>query len=64
MTDAPSPTQSPRQVFRRHVLFLLLATLLIQGAMIISYPLGVANHDDNQAAQVYLMDELRSGNLR
>ncbi len=63
MTDAPSLPQSPRQVLRRHVLLLLLATLLIQGAMYISYPLGVANHDDNQAAQTYLMDELLGGNL-
>lgn len=30
--------------------------------MFISYPLGHINYDDNQAAQIYLMDELISGN--
>lgn len=48
---------------RRHWLTLLLATLLVQGAMVLSYPLGAVNHDDNQAAQAYMMGELAEGNL-
>ena len=56
----PDPTGGPRGV---HLHLLLLATILIQGFMFISYPLGVANHDDNQAAQAFLMDELNKGNL-
>lgn len=48
---------------RRHWLTLLLATLLIQGVMVLSYPMGAVNFDDNQAAQAYLMGELAEGNL-
>ncbi len=48
---------------RRHWLTLLLATLLVQGAMYLSYPLGTVNFDDNQAAQAYMMGELAEGNL-
>lgn len=48
---------------RRHWLTLLLATLLVQGVMVLSYPLGTVNFDDNQAAQTYLMGELAEGNL-
>ena len=55
------PSSSP--LLRRHLLWLLAATLLVQGLMFISYPLGIANHDDNQAAQAFLMDELNRGNL-
>ena len=62
----PDPTGGPREVnggTARHLMLLLLATILIQGFMFISYPLGVANHDDNQAAQSFLMSELNSGNM-
>ncbi len=47
---------------RRDWLTLLLATLLVQGAMILSYPLGAVNFDDNQAAQAYMLGELAEGN--
>lgn len=48
---------------RRHWLTLLLATLLVQGVMYLSYPLGAVNFDDNQAAQAYMLGELGEGNL-
>lgn len=48
---------------RRHWLTLLLATLLVQGLMYLSYPLGAVNFDDNQAAQAYMISELTEGNL-
>lgn len=57
----PAPNRDPPM--RRHLLWLLALTLLVQGVMFISYPLGIANHDDNQAAQAFLMDELNRGNL-
>jgi len=47
----------------RHLRILLLATLVLQGLLFISYPIGGVNNDDNQAAQAYLMDELLQGNL-
>ena len=47
----------------RHLWILLVATLVIQGFMFVSYPLDVGNSDDNQAAQAYLMSELADGNL-
>ena len=47
----------------RHLRVLLLLTLLIQGAMYLSYPMPAALDDDNQAAQSYLISELLSGNL-
>ena len=46
---------------RRHWLILILASLVVRGALYFSYPLPVAGRDDNQAAQVFLMDELASG---
>src|SRR5262249_26007326 len=46
---------------RRHLLILLVLTVLIQGWLMISYPLG--GTDDNQAAQRYLINELLHGNL-
>ena len=61
-----SPTRSPRASAgqaRRHWLALLLATLLVQGILYLSYPLGTVNRDDNQAAQTYMMGELAEGNL-
>ena len=47
----------------RHLWILLILTLLIQGAMTLSYPLSSTNYDDNQAAQAYLLNELAGGNL-
>ncbi|MCY4466970.1 MAG: glycosyltransferase family 39 protein [Chloroflexi bacterium] len=71
--DPPGPQASdscvmnalpnPNPIDRRHLLWLLAATLLAQAVLFISYPLGIANHDDNQAAQAFLMDELGRGNL-
>ncbi len=55
---------SPRSVSRsvsRHLLILLLLTVLVRGWMFVSYPLG--GTDDNQAAQRYLIDQLLDGNL-
>ncbi len=54
------PDQS-RRVVRRHLLILLLITVLVRGWMFASYPLG--GIDDNQAAQHYLIDQLLQGNL-
>ncbi len=45
----------------RHLLILLLITVLVRGWMFVSYPLG--GTDDNQAAQRYLIDQLLHGNL-
>lgn len=55
---SPSVLQSPR-----HWLILIMATLLVRGALYISYPLPVPGRDDNQAAQVFLMEDLAGGNL-
>lgn len=46
---------------RKHLLILLLLTLLTRGVMYISYPLG--GQDDNQAGQNFLINELVSGNF-
>ena len=47
----------------RHLRLLLILTLLIQGAMYLSYPLPATPYDDNQAAHGYLIGELLDGNL-
>ncbi len=57
----PKPFPSPAS--RRHWLMLIVAILLVQGALYFSYPLPVPGRDDNQAAQVFMMDDLASGNL-
>ena len=57
------PKPFPNRASRRHWLMLIAATLLVQGALYFSYPLPVPGRDDNQAAQVFLMDDLASGNL-
>lgn len=44
-------------------MLLVATTLLVQGVMYLSYPLGTVNHDDNQAAQAYMISELADGNL-
>ena len=49
----------PASIIRRHLIVLLIVTLLVQGVMYISYPLGNSNYDDNQAAHLYYMDQLR-----
>lgn len=48
---------------RRHLRLLLLATVLVQGIMFISYPLGAGQNDDNESAQKFLISEVASGNL-
>lgn len=48
---------------RRHLRLLLLLTVLVQGVMFISYPLGTGQHDDNQSAQKFLISEVAAGNL-
>ena len=42
---------------------LLLLTLLIQGAMFFSYPLGAGSGDDNESAQKYYISEYARGNF-
>lgn len=59
MTDSPTTPN----LNRRYVLILLMATLIVQGVMYISYPLGNSVNNDNQAGQVYLMNEFVSGNF-
>ena len=44
-------------------MILIIATLLIRGALYFSYPLPVPGRDDNQAGQVFLMEDLADGNL-
>lgn len=51
------------RVTAHHLKALLVLTLIIQGAMTLSYPLPATHDDDNQAAQSYLIGELASGNL-
>ncbi len=46
---------------RRHLLILVILTVLVRGWLMISYPLG--GIDDNQAAQGYLINQVLSGNL-
>lgn len=48
---------------RRHLRLLLLATILIQGLMFVSYPLGTGSNNDNESAQKYLIGEVAKGNL-
>lgn len=44
-------------------MILIIATLLVRGALYFSYPLPVPGRDDNQAGQVFLMEDLADGNL-
>ena len=67
MSDSPTAgdgqaLRSSTVQARRHWLTLLLATLIVQGALFLSYPLGAFNFDDNQAAQAYMLGELSAGN--
>jgi len=59
MSDNPTPTHPNR----RYLLILLMATLIVQGILYISYPLGNSVNNDNQAGQVYLTNEFVSGNF-
>lgn len=61
-TSACSKTPSTEPA-PRHWLILIIATLLVQGALYFSYPLPVAGRDDNQAAQTFLMEDLAGGNM-
>ena len=54
---------NPLQI-RRHFRLLLLATILVQGIMFISYPLGTGSKDDNESAQRFLIGEYAAGNYR
>lgn len=56
-----SPTHKPLN--RRHLRLLLLATILIQAAMFLSYPLGTGSNNDNESAQKYLISEVAGGNF-
>lgn len=46
---------------KRHIVILLLLTLVIQSWMFVSYPMGGV--DDNQSGQRFLIDRLVSGDL-
>ena len=56
--------QPPNALNRRHLRLLLLLTLLIQGMLFFSYPLGTGSRNDNEAAQKYFIDEYARGNFR
>lgn len=56
-----STPQTGADVLRRHLVLLLLVTLLTRGVMVLSYPLHGLGVDDNQAAQVDLMDRILAG---
>ena len=60
LSDSSNPSQNHN---RRYLLILLVVTVLVQGVMFISYPLGNSVNNDNQAGQVYLMNEFVSGNF-
>lgn len=45
-----------------HLIIITILTFAIRGFMYISYPIPL-QFDDNQSAQQYLIDEIRSGNL-
>ncbi len=62
MTENPNPIAISHPN-RPYILILLVTTLIVQGVMYISYPLGNSINNDNQAGQVYLMDEFVSGNF-
>ena len=63
MESPARPKSSAVRGTRYHWLLLIVATLLVRGALYFSYPLPVPGRDDNQAAQVFLMEELAAGNL-
>ena len=62
MTSDSHP-RHPSAPIHRHLRLLLLATLLVQGIMFISFPLGTGQYDDNESAQKFLIREVASGNL-
>lgn len=59
----PALQRPSAPINRRHLRLLLLATLLIQAVMFVSYPLGTASNNDNEAAQKYLISEYARGNF-
>lgn len=61
MTNHHKTASHPKN--RRYLIILLIATILVQGVLYISYPLGNSVFNDNQAGQVYLMNEFVSGNF-
>ena len=54
---------SLKPINRRHLWLLLLATVLIQAVMYVSYPLGAGSNNDNESAQKYLISEYAQGNF-
>ncbi|MBI1259316.1 MAG: hypothetical protein GC204_17765 [Chloroflexi bacterium] len=46
---------------RRHLIILLITTVLVRGWMMVSYPMS--GTDDNQAAERYLINQVLHGNL-
>lgn len=62
-TRSANESQKLVSSIRRHLLLLLLCTLVVQGVMFLSYPLGNSVNNDNQAGQVYLMNEFIKGNF-
>ena len=48
---------------RREVIILVSVTLLIRLAMFVSFPFSTGNKDDNQAAQRFLINEVRDGDI-
>lgn len=48
---------------RKHLLILLAVTLVIRGALYISYPFGAPEGDDDQSAHTYQIDRILSGDL-
>jgi len=62
--NSASPSHSPpAPINRRHLRLLLLATILIQAVMFLSYPLGTGSNNDNESAQKYLIGEVAKGNF-
>ena len=58
-----SASATTASLTRRHLRLLLLLTVLVQGILFISYPLGTGQHDDNESAQKFLISEVAAGNL-
>ncbi len=48
---------------RKHMLILLLVTLLARGVLFVSYPFGSLNYDDDQSALRAQIAQLNEGNL-
>ena len=59
----PSESDDSRNPTRRHLKLLLVAIVLAQTVMFISYPLGTGLRDDNESAQKFLISEYAAGNF-